>query len=228
MLLRVLTACFTTSETPSDAVLHDAPPAGWEDEEDDTSTTGGGDDTADTPTGEDGDGDGWDADEDCDDDDDDVNPGVDEDMCDGVDEDCDGYLDEDFVGDDFEENDADGGSDLGELTDAEEVAIAYLNPEEDVDVFLFYVYDSYWDWFGVLGDLEVPGGVDLVMELHFYPDDGNEWEEVMTVDDGGEGRDELLEWGGSGTDDNSGWYAILVWSASGYSCESAYTLQIGA
>ena len=246
LLLPLALACFTETTTEGDEPeLHEEGPPGWgSGSDDDTgdggsgsgsgggsgsgsgSGSGGSGGSGDPDT--DNDGDGWGADEDCDDSDSQVHPGVDEDGCDGVDEDCDGAVDEDFDGDSYERNDDDGGTSLGDLTDDDATVVAYLNPEDDEDYFLFYVEDSNWDWFGITVDLKVPSGIDLVMELWFYPDDGNDWEVIDVMDDGGKGRDELIEWGGGSGSDDSGWYAVLVYSAEGASCEGSYSLDIEA
>lgn len=234
-----LVACFSSTTTEgSDPELSDEPPDGWIGDDGGSSSDDGGSSSGDGGSssgdggggsGDDADNDGWAASSDCDDSDPDVNPGVEEDLCDGVDEDCDGLTDEDYVGDAYEDNDqSEGGSTLGDLTDDDTTVRAYLNPEDDVDTFYFYVEDGNWDWFGIYLDVTVPNGVDLAMELWFYPDSGSDWELMEVIDDGGLGRDEILDYGGGYGDDDSGWYGLTVYSGEGSTCEEQYSVLIEA
>ncbi len=177
---------------------------------------------------EDLDNDGWDMDQDCDDSDPDVNPGVTEDGCDGVDEDCDDLLDEDAPPDDYELADDDGGTDFGDLTGSDARWSSYLSPQTDLDTALFYVEDGTWDWFEIWIDVRVPTDVDLVLELWWYPDGGREWQQVEVMDDGGPGIDEAIDYGGTGGSDDSGWYALIISSAEGSSCQTAYIVEVEA
>lgn len=236
-----LLACFSTTTTEgSDPELDDEPPSGWIGGQDDSGSSGdggsgdggsggGGSGDGGSGSGGDADGDGWAASSDCDDEDPDVNPGVDEDLCDGVDEDCDGLTDEDWIGDSYEENDSlDGGTTLGDLSGDELSLQAYLNPEDDVDYYYFYVEDGDWDWFDIGIDLTVPDGVDLAFELWWYPDDGSTWELMHVVDEGGLGRDETLDYDGSIGGDDSGWYGLAVFAAESSTCEEHYSVLISA
>lgn len=239
LCILALVACFSTTTTEgSDPDLSDEPPDGWIGDGDDGGAGDGGSSSGDggsssgdggSSSGSDGDGDGWSSSSDCDDSDPDVNPGVDEDQCDGVDSDCDGLTDEDYVGDAYEDNDQeDGGTTLGDLTDDDATVRAYLNPEDDVDGFYFYVEDSNWDWFGIVIDVTVPDGVDMVAELWFNPDSGGDWDLVLTADDGGLGRDEIIDYGGGYGGDDSGWYGLLLYSDDGSTCEEQYVVDIEA
>ena len=77
-------------------------------------------------------------------------------------------------------------------------------------------------------DAKVPTGVDVVLELWLYPDDGNDWELIGVVDDGGPGRDEELIYGGGAASSDTGWYFLMVYSAEGFSCDSSYSVDIEA
>lgn len=230
LLSLFLTACFSsTTEEGSGPTLHDDPPPGWDDDGGGGGGGGGGGDDGGTWGGTiDDDGDGFADDVDCDDDDEDVNPGVAEDSCDGVDSDCDGIVDEDFDGDSYEAADDSGGTQLGELTDDDARISAYLNPETDEDYFYFYVEDSNWDWFGITIDISVPTTVDIVGELWFFPDDGDDWLQMDVIDDGTTGRDEYLDYPGGYGGDDSGWYGLILYSADGASCEDSYVIDIEA
>ncbi len=143
-----------------------------------------------------------------------------------MDDDCDDTVDEDAGVDSYEEDDErDGGADLGDLTDETAKVSSWLNPEYDEDGFYFYVEDGYLDWFGIDLDLQVPSGLDLAFELWFYD---NDWEMLEVIDDGGDGRNESYYYEGSGGSSDTGWYWVRIFSVDGASCEDDYTLNIEA
>ncbi len=171
------------------------------------------------------DGDGYTVSEgDCDDEDRNVHPGADE-YCNGDDDDCDGSYDEDFDGDPYEPNDEDL-TDLGDLTDVGDKLSAYISPADDVDMFMFYLEDGTWDYFDFDLIVTPPSSVDVVVELWWYPDDTTGWEWLDTMDAAGAGGEEDLYREGDYWDDDSAWYAAVIYANSGQSCSSNYAFEV--
>ena len=169
------------------------------------------------------DGDGYtEAEGDCDDDDDDVHPGA-RDTCDGADTDCDGDVDEDFDGDTYEPND-DELYDLGDLTEDGDVVWGYIAPEDDLDTFMFYLEDGWWDSFDFYVIVSPPVKVDVGLELYFWT--GDEWDLLGSSDSGGAGSTERIYFEGTTGTSDTGYYAVAVWSEDGESCSDAYTFEV--
>ncbi len=226
----LLLACLTgTRGTDGETSLYTEPPEGLgsDDSGGAPSEPGGGESGEETGE-DDADGDGYGAGEDCDDGDPQVYPqsGPDED-CDDIDSDCDGLVDEDAAWDSYEAEEADqGGVDLGDLTDESAKITTFLSPEGDTDDYYLYLYDSAFTWFDLDLDVEVPGGVDIAVELYWYDEDSGEWLDVGYSDEGGDGRNESLTYeGGIGSSD-TGWYAVRLYGVYGASCADPYTLHI--
>jgi len=185
----------------------------------------GGDDT--DEGGDDNDGDGYAAGADCDDNDASINPGVSSDDCDGLDDDCDNLIDENASIDDYERDDSsEGGVDLGELTEETAKITTFLTPDADIDAYYLYLDDGIFSWFDLDLDLEVPGGIDMVIDLFWWDDDAGDWLLVESIDEGGDGRNESLTYEGGVGDSDTGWYGVLVYGLYGSSCQDAYTLHI--
>lgn len=228
----LLMACLTgTRGTGGETTLSTEPPGGLggEDTGEGQGGPGGGGGGGDgTTADDDADGDGYSDGEDCDDSDPQVHPmsGPDEE-CDDIDSDCDGAVDEDAAWDDYEEEDnQQDGVDLGDLTEDTAKITTFLTPEGDVDDYYLYLDDGIFSWFDLDLDLDVPSGLDMVIELYWYDDSAGDWLEVGYSDEGGDGRNESLTYeGGTGSSD-TGWYAVRLYGVYGASCAESYTLHI--
>jgi len=188
------------------------------------------DDVGDDDTGsaDDADGDGYTVEEgDCNDHDPTVNPGE-ADVCDEEDNDCDALMNEDSQAyDQYEpDNDVDG-YDLGDLTDSVDTVNSFIHGPGDSDRWVFFVEDEYFDWFGIDIELSVPSGVDLALELLWIEDiDGIDQGLVAEADDGNQGINEAIEYGGTAGDDDTGIYEVVVIAESGFNCNVPYVLVI--
>jgi hypothetical protein len=112
------------------------------------------------------------------------------------------------------------------LTDAYSTFVAYTFPTSDLDAYMFYVEDGWWDVFNVdLYLTDVPSTVDLAVELYYWEDGA--WGLVDTADATGRGGDETVLFGGSGTGDDTGYYGMVLYAVGGVgSCEEPYTLDV--
>ncbi len=196
--------------------------------DDDTGDDDTADDDDDFTSGADEDHDGYTTEQgDCDDHNPAVYPGAD-DVCDPFDNDCDGRLNEDSIGYDmFEPNDQNG-FDLGDLSGSSDTIDSFIHAPDDEDIFLFYVSDGWLDWFDIVLDLSVvPPGVDLGMELYLVDDVDHTYVGLVgSVDDGGEGEPEYLDYDGSYIDDDTGTYEVVIYANTGFDCDDAYVLTV--
>ncbi len=231
MLLLIL-ACLPTSGRDWDSGFPEADSDADTDADTDSDSDGDSDADSDSDSDADGDGDvdrdgdGYDEDEDCDDNDEDVNPGVRSDECDGVDNDCDSGIDEDFDDDEYEPNDEES-TDLGDLTPSGGAVIeAYQFPESDVDIFIFYLEDGWWDSFDFNVTLSPAISVDGILELYWYPDDETGWEFIELADATGKGGAESIYRDGDAWSSDTAWYGVIVSSGDGESCDDPYYWEL--
>ncbi len=178
----------------------------------------------------DADGDGHTTcDGDCDDGQALIYPGAD-DVCDELDNDCDGELNEDTpaAGDAYEPNDL-AGADLGELTSDDTTVEGYISVPGDEDRFRFAVDDGWLVDFYIDAELTtVPASVDLALDLLIIQDHSGNYvgATLDSSNGGGPGEGESVWAGGSWDDDDAGLYELLVYSTSGSSCQTPFTLHI--
>jgi len=135
--------------------------------------------------------------------------------------DCDGLWDEDF-------GYVDPSASLGDLTGVPEtLTYAWLFPEGDEDVWVFYAEDLAFSLFDLeIALYDVPLHSDWALDLYRVDDaSGGNPVLVDSADDLGEGGNELINYGGSNVLDNSSWYQVVV-RGVGAQCSSPYTLQI--
>ncbi len=194
---------------------------------DEVADTGAGADTAADSglSGTDLDQDGWTLEDgDCDDADAGVNPDA-YDGCDGADEDCDDEVDEDAADDDnYEPNDSlEEATDLGSLEDDNARTVtAWLHNEDDVDRYLFYVEDQWYDLFDVhIALSNIPDTTTYRLTLYSVGDDGeNELESIY-----GRGTLELVLEDGL-FDADSGNYELRVDPLADPDCGQSYLLSL--
>jgi hypothetical protein len=102
-----------------------------------------------------------------------------------------------------------------------------MSPSSDIDIFQFYVDDSWFDWFDIEITLsDVPGSADYALQLYWVADDDGESHGLVDESDsGGSGEDEFINysywWG-----DSAGRYEAIVNSNGAGSCNQAYRLDI--
>jgi hypothetical protein len=74
---------------------------------------------------------------------------------------------------------------------------------------------------------DVPADANYALELVFVEDsDGEAHGTVDEADDGGDGEEEFINYGGGIFGDDAGYYEVIVYSTGGQGCESPYRLQL--
>lgn len=172
----------------------------------------------------DDDGDGWtEAMGDCNDSDPNLHPEL-SDVCDGQDDDCDGLIDEDGGIDAYEPND-DLPWNLGSLEDTPEMSLtAILADDGDVDRYKFSIVDDYLDFFTVTATLSnIPSGATFRLVIERLDDVGQGVEEMGHSDSSSTAT---VSFDDDPLGDESGDYALVVYSLGGASCDRSYLLGV--
>ena len=184
------------------------------------------------PADLDSDGDGYTFnDGDCDDEDPAVNPDATE-VCDEIDNDCDGSV-SDVDTDQWEPNsswtfgDLNAVNYLGELADNSIIEIDnYHYPETDVDTFVFFDEDGWFDSFHFTITLyQVHVDIELVMSVEWFDENGTSQGIIGTASGNGPGTNVEFDYEGSTGGDDTGYYVVTIASNVGESCDTPYIVK---
>jgi hypothetical protein len=171
----------------------------------------------------DADGDGYSpAQGDCDDLEDRVHPAA-TDQCDGVDSNCNGLVDDDFNLD----IDAYGPRWMSLDSEGRALAIDYIFPSTDVDLYRFEIEESWNKNFDFeIWIYDVPADAEYQVSLYWVSDsDGDYRGLVGTADSIGPGNQVLVNYGGLFGQDDSGVFEVDVRSLGGSGCQFPYMAE---